>query len=379
MEYFLMRKNDVITLCDLTDDGVMISYSEKYRNFELAPLGFRTSPDYLKRWWQNRQIPIRQGRVQEMLSAKGLLNSGEYLLKNLGLGLTDYYWIKPVDSGLRWEDVNLFDNDFKDNILFDSSEPGSKGSSESFTPNSSLKGELEKTWMIRNGKRVLIKGNRSKLSSESINEVIATELHKALEYDNYAKYKLLKIKNKPYDYGCYSEAFTNSSKELVSAYALITSEEKPDGLSDYEHLINVVCKYGADDELLIKDLEYQIMTDYLLSNVDRHMENIAFIRDADSLKIIRMAPIFDTGRAFGGYGVVPYTDKEISEIEVNSFEGTEAKLLRLVRDKSILDLSKVIPVDRVYELYKKDSQADSSRIDAVCRLYEKKIERLKEL
>ena len=370
MEYFLMRKNEVITLCDFTDDGVMISYSEKYRNFELAPLGYRASPDYLKRWWQNRQIPIRQGRVQEMLTEKGLLNPGDYLLKNLGLGLTDYYWIKPVGSSLRWEDVNLFENDFKDNILV----PSSKSDYKTFTPNSSLKGELEKTWLIRNGKRVLIKGNTSKLSSESINEVIATELHKALGYDNYAKYRLLKIKNKPYDFGCYSEAFTNSSNELVSAYALITSEEKPNGLSNYEHLINMVCKYGADEDLVRRDLEYQILTDYLLSNVDRHMENIAFIRDADTLIIKRMAPIFDTGRAFGGYGVIPYTDKEISEIEVNSFEKTESELLTLVRDRNIIDVANALSVDRISELYKKDTQADSFRIESICRLYQKKKE-----
>ena len=38
---------------------------------------------------------------------------------------------------------------------------------------------------------------------QHINEVVATEFHKLQKYDNYTKYKLLPIKNKPYDYGCY--------------------------------------------------------------------------------------------------------------------------------------------------------------------------------
>lgn len=46
-----------------------------------------------------------------------------------------------------------------------------------YTPNGSLQGTLEKSWTILNGERGLLKGNRDHLSSESINEVIASKLH----------------------------------------------------------------------------------------------------------------------------------------------------------------------------------------------------------
>ena len=57
---------------------------------------------------------------------RGLISTGEYLLRNLGLSLTDHYWIKPIDSSLKWAEVNLFDNDFRDNIisLQPSADPG---------------------------------------------------------------------------------------------------------------------------------------------------------------------------------------------------------------------------------------------------------------
>ena len=376
MEYLLMRKNEVVTMCDLDKSGNMLAFSRNYRNPELAPLAFGAFDDHIQRWWKNREIPMRQGRVEEMLRKKGYDEPSAYLLRNLGLSLTDHYWLKPLGSSLRWEDVNLFENDFRENLLV-SIRDDARDDPKSRTPNSTLKGELEKSWVIRSGKRVLIKGNHGRLSSESINEVIATEFHKAQGYSNHTKYRLIRIKDKPYDYGCFSEAFTDNEHDLVSAYDLLTSEPGGDGASDYERLIDIAAEHGADRELARADLEYQILSDYALSNTDRHMDNIGFIRDAKTLKIVRMAPVFDTGRAFGGSAVTPYTDEEIDDIEVNSFERNETALLGLVRDKSRLDISKALREDRIRSLYEMDPKMRPGQIDMIVHLYEKKIERLK--
>ena len=375
MEYYLMRKDDVVTLCNISDDGRMINYSDRFRNPELAPLGFRTSRDYLVRWWENRQIPVNSDRIREMLLQKGFDSEGEYLIRNLGLSLTDYYWMKPVDSVLKWKDVNLFENDFRDNLLMPERE--GKESVNSYSPNSSLKGELEKSWIIKDGKRMLVKGNPGRSSQESINEVIASEFHKKQGYDNYTDYSLLKIKGKSYDYGCLSESFTDSSMELVSAHAVLTSEVKPDGMSPYEFLIELAVQHGIDGDEFRRDLEYQIVSDYALTNVDRHMENIGILRDADTLKFIRMAPIFDTGRAFNTGAVIPYTDDEIDNVELNSFERNEKDLLALVTDRSAVDLSRVLDEGKIEALCKKDSRADDFRINSIVRLYSEKLARLR--
>lgn len=369
MEYYLMRKNRVITICDLDESGNMLAFSRKYREPELAPLGFAASEDHIIRWWRNRHIPLKQGRVAEMLRLRGFDEPSEYLLRNLGLSLTDYYWIRPIDSSLRWEDVNLFDNDFKENLLI-SPNTGHSKKWASCTPNSTLRGELEKSWVIRNGKRVLIKGNSGRFSFESINEVVATEFHRAQGYANHAKYDLIRIKGKPYDYGCRSDAFTDGDRELVSAYELLTSEPDDHSLSSYERLIAIAARHGLDEDALRTDLEYQIMSDYVLSNTDRHMDNIGFLRDADTLKLVSMAPIFDTGKAFGGSLVTPYTDEEIADIEVNSFESTERSLLSLVTDKSVLDRSKLLPPERIRKLFEKDSRMRPGQIDMIVRLYD---------
>ncbi len=368
MEYFLMRKDEVVTLCDINKEGQMIAYAKDYAKKELAPLKYAAYPDHIQRWWKGRQLAVRNKNVEEMLTAKGLNDTGEFLLKNLGLSLIDYYWMKPVNTNIKWADINLFKNDFKENIL--------TSISDELTPNSSLGGELEKSWTIRQGARVLVKGNHGELSSESINEVIATELHKKQGYDNYTSYKLIKIKSKPYDWGCCSKAFTSEQFELISANGIITSEEKPKGISNFEHLISVAAKHGIDEEQFRKDLEYQIVTDYILSNTDRHMDNIGILRDADSLEYIRMAPIFDTGRAFAARSVVPYTDEEIDNIEVNSFERKESELLKLVRNKTVVSIDKLPEPRFIEEQYNKDSKISKNRINHIVRLYNKKVDRL---
>lgn len=377
MEYYLMHNDDPVTLCEFTDDGTMVAFSRRFRNPELVPLEFRAYQDHIRRWWLNRQIPLRQGRVEEILKAKGLIGPGEYLLTNLGLSLTDHYWIKPVNSSLKWAEVNLYENNFRDDILSFSKDSAFKEAPyPSMSPNSSLRGELEKTWTIIGGKRVLVKGNHGSSSSESINEVIATLLHHRQGYDNYTRYKLIHVKGKPYDYGCCSEVFTDNNTELVSAYALLTSEVSEGTESEYERLISLAVRNGADETQLRSDLEYQIVTDYLLSNVDRHMDNIGFLRDSKTLKFIRMAPIFDTGRAFGGSGIIPVTDEEIQNIETNSFERSETAMLSHVSNKNVFDLSKALSTDQIEALYLKDSKVSPYTVRSVSSLYRKKLKLL---
>ena len=379
MRYWLMRKNERITVLDFSDDGVLLKFSSEITDPKLAPLEYRANKnDWLKKWWQERSIPLEQGAVAKMLSESDLLGPQDYLFNNLGLSLNDYYWICPLGSKLKWEDVNLYDNDFNDDLLVRRKD-GSSGiakSTSGYSPNSSLQGQLEKTWQIRNGRRVLIKGNSDDLSCESLNEVFASLLHKKQGYDNYVEYKLIKIKGKSYSYGCISECFTNQDKELVTAWALLTSEKKKNDKSDYEFLISLAGRYGVDETQFRKDLEYQIMTDYILSNRDRHMNNIGVLRDAKTLQLIRMAPIFDTGRSMfvRRYGL---RYENLINYDTNSFYKKEKRLLSLVTDKTLVDATKLPDANDLAKLYSKDAHITQERIDAICRYYEIKIDAFK--
>lgn len=281
------------------------------------------------------------------------IESSHRFIRNLGLSLTDYFWVKPIDSNLKWEDVNLFQNPFQNEWQVEKFSENEGDNIDIYNPNSSLQGQLEKKWIIHNDKRYLVKGNRDEKSTESINEVIVSKFHELQGYDNYTNYSLIKIKDREYDYGCISECFTSEDLELVSAYAVMTSEAQKNDISSYEHFIHVCSKHGIDEEQLRRDLEYQIMMDFILSGRDRHLSNVSILRDANTLKFVRMAPIYDSGKCLFVGQEVPENRKELLNVKTNSFASTELKLLSYVRDKSIVDVSKLPGSDLIKKAYER--------------------------
>ncbi len=370
--YTLMRKNEEIMMLQIGEDGNIVKLGKK-ENIALLPLQNRINPKGIIEWWRDRAIPIKQGKIEKMLRDNGIETNGLFLTHNLGLSLTDYYWIRPIGSGLTWENVNLFDNDFKENLLLGKINYNDNEVDE-YQPNSSLQGNLEKTWIIDNDVRKLVKGNHDIYSSESINEVIISEAIKeqgreAVHYD------LLHIEGKNYDYGCISGLFTSQKKELVSAYAVMTSEIKPNNISGYEHLINVCDKNGLDRNIVREYLEFEILIDFIFSNRDRHLTNISVLRDADTLKFISMAPIYDSGKSMlVGRDIVPVTDKFVLSQEAQGFKEKELELLKYVQNRKLVDVQKLPSSEYIKEMYHKDSQVSEERIEFVVEMYKRKID-----
>ncbi len=374
MNYVLKRKDEVITIINFTEDGKVYRFHQDLVNPELAPMHDSKNYNWLREWWSRRSVPISQGNIRKMLEEKGLLGPEDYLLKNLGLSLTDYYWISPVDSGMMWKDVNLFENEFRGNIFIGDEIQYSNQNFPHYTPNGSLQGTLEKSWMIMNGERGLLKGNRNYLSSESINEVIATKLHEMQGFENYTEYKLIEINGRDYDYGCYCKLFTSEKLELISAYDVVCSKKRSNDVSSFEHFITVCGQNGMDKEMLRHYLDYMILSDFVLSGTDRHLSNVSILRDADTLQFLMPAPIYDSGKCLFVHDSVPSNDKGLLSVRTESFEANELKMLSLVSDRDCLDVSKLPPRSFLEKLYGLDSQIDERRIQAIGEAYEKKIE-----
>ena len=89
--YIFKRKDEPIAIINLTEDGSIVNYKLNSKNEELAPLHTEGSTNWLKEWWKRRAVPIEQGHIKTMLEKKGLLSPEDFLVKNLGLSLTDYY------------------------------------------------------------------------------------------------------------------------------------------------------------------------------------------------------------------------------------------------------------------------------------------------
>ena len=376
--FYLMHRNDPV--CTVSIDpvtGAMLRVSQK-KEQELLPLGGALDVQMLRKWWQRRAVPVGQGKIQRILEQMGITTPQEYLVKNLGLSLTDHYWIKPLDMELGWEDINLFTNDFRDpvgDMQFEDSAAPIELPANAFSPSSSVQGELRKKWIIADGKRCLVKGNHGSHSQESLNEVVATLLHSRQNTQPFVSYKPMKMDDHSQIY-CVCESFTSNTVELIPAIDVVESRKKNNATSMYEHFIGVFGEHGLDESVTRPFLEYQILTDYILTNTDRHLNNFGVLRDTSTLKFIGMAPIFDSGNSmFWQSPKLPEYD-DLQSIQVNSFRQTEKELLGYVTNKHLVDLDKLPTADELRQIYSADSLIPC--VDSIIMGYNRKIDLLGE-
>ena len=375
--YSLMHRDDAVCAISIDPISGAILRASKPVNPELLPLGGCIDSATLKKWWQRRAVPVGQGKIQRILEQMGITTPQEFLVKNLGLSLTDSYWIKPLDMELGWADVNLFTNDFRDTIgdmqFGQVLDEVKQLSPHAFSPSSSTQGDLTKKWIISGGKRCLVKGNHGSNSQESLNEIVATMLHRKQGVVPYVAYSALHIKESQQIY-CVCDSFTSEEVELIPAIDIVDSQKKNNSMSMYEHFIHVCTKHGLDEGAVRTFLEYQILSDFVLTNTDRHFNNFGVLRDTHTLEFIGMAPIFDSGNSmFWDKPKMPlYSD--LDDIEVNSFRPTEMKMLKLVTNKSLLDLNKLPTEDELRAIYEMDTLIPY--VDSILMGYRKKISML---
>ena len=374
--YYLMHRDEPVCMVSIDPiSGAMLRVSQK-KVQELLPLGGKIDTEMLRKWWQRRAVPMSQGKIQRILEQMGITSPQEYLVKNLGLSLADHYWIKPLDMDLGWRDINLFTNDFRDpvgDMQFDEQADPVELPENAFSPSSSVQGELQKKWIIVDDKRCLVKGNHGSNSQESLNEVVATLLHKKQARQPYVTYNTMRLEGNSQIY-CVCESFTSDDVELIPAIDVVDSKKKDNATSLYEHFIQVCSEHGLDEGITRPFLEYQIMTDFVLTNTDRHLNNFGVLRDTKTLKFIGMAPIFDSGNSMFWKNPRQPEYDDLVEISVNSFAKDEFRLLGYVKNPSQVDIAKLPHPDELYEIYEKDPLIPSS--DSVIMGYRRKIDLL---
>lgn len=144
----------------------------------------------------------------------------------------------------------------------------------------------------------MIKGNDGFSYQQSINEVIATQIHEKQASMPYTSYVLMQIElDEDQVIGCMCKNFTNKEVEFISAYDVVSSVKKRNDRSEYESFISICDLHGLDRKYVREFLEYQILTDFIITNTDRHFNNFGILRDIETLKYVDVAPIFDSGNS----------------------------------------------------------------------------------
>lgn len=361
--YELMHKDDVVASLRLDDLSGAILKVTPGTNPELLPLGGSQGADSLRKWWLRRAVPISQGNIAALLQQEGIPSTQSLLVQNLGLSLSDHYWIRPQKSDLTWKDVSPFSNAFGD--------LSETASAQFYSPDAALQGDLIKKWVIVDDTRCLLKGNRGANSQQSLNEVLASMLHEKQGFANHVQYRPVKLTGSAGEqYGCICEDFASETLEFIPAIDIVDSKKKGNAVSTYEHFIHVCTMHGLPEPDVRSFLEYQILTDFVLTNTDRHLNNFGVLRDSRTLKFIRMAPIFDSGNSMFWDAPRLPERSDCTEITVNSFRKTEAELLKLVTDRSRVHMDLLPSREEIAELYAKDDSI--AFVDSILTGYEKK-------
>ena len=134
-------------------------------------------------------------------------------------------------------------------------------------------------------------------SQQAVNEVFATLLHsRQPNAPEYVSYKAMPDPHQKRFLLSLCETFVEPGLEFLPAYEIGTVQGFRE-LSDYDKYIKAWAECGMDETQVREFLDYQTITDFIISNVDRHLANFGALRRADTLEFVKPAPIYDSGNS----------------------------------------------------------------------------------
>lgn len=327
-------------------------------------------------WWTDRSIPVSRSGIREALEMLDLKDTKMLLIRCFGLSLSDQYWMKPEGTSLTWDQINFFDNPFSDDmgdVLF-----GNKKKDENFdfnSPDNTSDGCLKKRWKIIDGKRCLVKGGSNPFRQQPFNEVIASEIMERLGV-NHVPYTIMWSEGFPYSV---CEDFVTSDTELVSAWRIMQTQKKNNNTSVYQHFVNCCAAFGID---IVPELDRMIVTDYIIANEDRHLNNFGLLRNAETLEWLGFAPIYDSGSSLG-YDKVTAHIRSGQDIICKPFKKHHAEQLKLVSSFDWIDFNRLTDVEKMVAAVLADEKikdfVDEGRKTAISAAVGKRIQILKDI
>lgn len=370
-DYYLMHKDDFCGSIVIDENsGNILSYKDAATGY--SPFLGKPNLDKIKQWWKIRTVPATRAMMQKMMKNRECISPEAYLAKNLALSMTDCYWVCPKDIKLKFDAVKFLN--FK--TVNEGKVPDHNITS--YDPNASLGGQMEKYWDLTGKVPILVKESSKYYGQQSVNEVFATLLHKRQTAEvPYAKYSAVSSENNSICAKC--ESFTNDHLEFIPAYEVLQSEKLSNSKSFYDQYINLCVKHGIDYERIQIYMDYQTMTDFILSNSDEHLLNFGILRNTDTMQLVGPAPIFDSGNSmfFSDERISPYSRAGILERKITSFYATEDKMLAKVKNKNIVRIDLLPTKEEVRDIYG-SAGIPEDKIEFIASNYETKLQMVNE-
>ena len=117
-------------------------------------------------------------------------------------------------------------------------------------------------------------------------------------------------------------------------------------------------KMGLDEAECRKQLDYMALSDFVLANTDRHLNNLGIIRDPDSLRVKGLAPLYDTGNSMGFGSVL---DMGIFlRTKTRGFNNSFRRSLSTVADKNLINADLLPSPDDVRKFYEDSGMSEKN-------------------
>lgn len=371
IKYILMHKNDKCGTILFDENIGRITEYHDDRN-GLSPYLGNCDIKKIQKWWEMRAVPASRATMQQVINNANCLNTEVYLAKNLGLSMTDTYWIKPSGIDLSFNNVKFA------NLAAYSHGKIPYHNATSYDPNASLGGQMEKYWDLMHKTPILVKESYKYYGQQSINEVFASIVHSRQPSNvEFVRYTAEMTEDRGVQ--CKCPAFTSENIELLSAYEMVESRKIQNSQALYDEYINICVENGIDYNQIQEFMGYQTMTDFLITNTDEHLLNFGVLRDPNTMKLIGPAPIFDSGNSmfYSDGRKTPYTRAGILDIPITSFYKREEKLLGKVKNKTAVDLNSIPSAGEVKELYA-NAGIPEEKADVISKNYDTKAKMLSE-
>lgn len=385
MNYTLKRKNTDIVFFNMYGNNVLNCIIDKmYEDLLPLPLKRLTKPGYKEEfilketkdyyelnedgcfyfdnWLSDREIPINRYNYSAYIKENS--NPRKWLIENNGYSFNDCYFIESEEENLTWKDIlNRINNldvyySVKDDNHF------YKGQ------NATLGGQLEKFWFKKDNDIMLCKKIDTQYDILVIREVMASLIYEKQEYPDFCNYSFVYNQNKNI-VGCKCKSFTDENTELITAYDLLSEYNMTQIDNVWDKIIELANNYGLEKEKISEYLDIQTLVDYLITNRDRHQGNIGFLRDADTLKLIKPAPIYDNGSSEHMENKYP---EDYSNTTVNGLYSTELECLQHISNFNVINLNKLPSKEEIEQLLNLSCSLLPERKQRLLNLYEEKKE-----
>ena len=264
----------------------VISVNEERKH--MLPLDLEPTAEGVENWLDQRSIPKHREMVEKILGAFDLEVSDIKGIIDIcmGLSLNDSYWVTQKEFDGRFDDYNLFENEFSDALAL-VAYTGGRYSDRNFrtTPELTTGGMLRKAWRFFGPDNIwLYKGGTfgfANAGMEPYSEYYASQIAKRMGL-NAVEYKL---ENWMGILASKCELFTNRYLSYVPAGRIVTTGGIDACIEYYKELGDEFYQQLAD----------MLVFDAVILNEDRHYANFGLLRENITGRIVAPAPVFDNG------------------------------------------------------------------------------------